>query len=250
MLMSRPINKDISLPYFQHFPQDILPQDVLEKILSLERTITPSLVYSRKKQKGVTSLKHRNSISLSNNAYIREISDKLQNTVERHWQEILSILQIKNFAKGTVEINCVIYGNNSYFKRHQDTFTSVRKKRRISWVYYFHKEPKPFSGGELIFYTGNEEVARVTPQAGMLIVFDSSMYHEVLAVHVKSDDFANGRFTITGFINQKLSLGMMLVNSIKIIYQNTPLIKGVKNKVRCALMHCKTIRNFVNNHKK
>jgi predicted 2-oxoglutarate/Fe(II)-dependent dioxygenase YbiX len=248
--MSRHINKDFSLPYFQHFPQDILPQDVLEKILSPERITTPSLVYSRKNQKSVTSLNHRNSISLSNNAYIREISNKLQNTVEQYWQEILLTLQIKNFAKSTVESNCVIYGNDCYFKRHQDTITFARKKRRISWVYYFHKEPKQFSGGELIFYKGKEEVARVAPQAGMLIVFDSSMYHEVLTVHVKSNDFTNGRFTITGFINQKLSLGTILVNYIKIIWQNIPLIKGLKNKVRSALMNCKTVRNLVNNSQK
>lgn len=198
----------------------------------------------------MTSLKHRNSLSLSKNAYIREISDKLQNAVERHWQEILSTLEIKNFAIGTVETNCVIYGNNNYFKRHQDTFTSVRKKRRISWVYYFHKEPKPFSGGELIFYKGNEEIARVAPQAGMLIVFDSSMFHEVLAVHVKSNEFENGRFTITGFINEKPSLGMTLTNSMKIIWQSIPLTKGIKNKVRSALIGFKTIRYLANHNQK
>jgi Rps23 Pro-64 3,4-dihydroxylase Tpa1-like proline 4-hydroxylase len=87
-----------------------------------------------------------------------------------------------------IEFELAYHGDEDFFKTHTDNGLPDIAHRRISLVYYFHREPRQFSGGNLrIFNTLMENGIRCcgtgfvdieAPHNG-LIVFPSDCYHEV-----------------------------------------------------------------------
>ena len=87
--------------------------------------------------------------------------------------------------------------------------SKARTGRAISYVYYCHREPKPFTGGELLLYDtcpGTKRFARtrfsrIDPKRNTLVLFPSCYYHEILPVHCESDRFEDARFTVNGWVH-------------------------------------------------
>jgi hypothetical protein len=84
--------------------------------------------------------------------------------------------------------------------------------REISYVYYFHSEPKAFTGGQLKLYNSENGAVQsskkrtaktITPRQNTLVLFPSSYDHEVLPVRCPSRKFVNSRFTVNGWIIRK-----------------------------------------------
>ena len=99
-----------------------------------------------------------------------------------------------------------------YYRVHKDDSDDPKKPhstRRISFVYYCHRDPKPFTGGELLLYDtclGTKRFrqgtfSRIDPTHNTLVLFPSCYYHEILPVHCESDRFEDARFTINGFVH-------------------------------------------------
>jgi SM-20-related protein len=86
------------------------------------------------------------------------------------------------------------------------------RERTLSYVFYFHKEPKGFRGGEFRLYHSRitegryecgEPVVDIAPINNSILFFLSYRHHEVLPVHCPSRRFADGRFTINGWVRQR-----------------------------------------------
>lgn len=100
-------------------------------------------------------------------------------------------------------------GNGGFFKTHADTLYRDRlaNQRVMTVVYYFYKEPKAFTGGQLCLYglgadaTGSPR-QEVEPRFDRAVFFPSWFPHEVLPVHSSSDIFADGRFAITCWVRR------------------------------------------------
>lgn len=107
----------------------------------------------------------------------------------------------------SVDIAGNAYPNGALFKKHYDNGALVNASRTISYVYYLHKRPQRFHGGDLVVYPLQdgmlvEEPLVVVPPAHNSIVFFRSEYlHEVLPVVVPSGAFADSRFTINGWVH-------------------------------------------------
>lgn len=93
-----------------------------------------------------------------------------------------------------------------YGDAHAD---STDGRYAISLVYYLHKTPKAYEGGQLNFYErnelnpkghSNEPIKEVETVDNMLVAFPSQTYHGVGAVSSTSSDFADGRFAVVAFI--------------------------------------------------
>ncbi|HEY6527935.1 MAG TPA: 2OG-Fe(II) oxygenase [Cellvibrionaceae bacterium] len=73
-----------------------------------------------------------------------------------------------------------------FYKTHVDAFADERNprgNRKLSSVFYLNKDWQPEDGGELVLYApdSREEIARVLPQLGTLVLFLSEEFpHEVL----------------------------------------------------------------------
>ncbi|HEY9301476.1 MAG TPA: 2OG-Fe(II) oxygenase, partial [Phormidium sp.] len=79
---------------------------------------------------------------------------------------------------------------------------------------YFYREPKPFSGGELLIYDTQifnssyykaDSFQAIEPRNNSIVFFPSQCYHEVLPVTCVSQAFADSRFTINGWVRREES---------------------------------------------
>jgi SM-20-related protein len=111
-----------------------------------------------------------------------------------------------------LEMQMTVHGDSDYFKIHNDNATPRTAARFLTYVYYFSREPRPFSGGQLRLYDDSQvdpsswvpvaSYAEIAPQNNMLVFFPSRCFHEVMPTVRQTEEFANGRFTINGWIRR------------------------------------------------
>jgi SM-20-related protein len=105
-----------------------------------------------------------------------------------------------------LEVQLVAHGDGAFYKRHIDTKTAsdANNIRLLSAVYYFHVQPKAFTGGALRLYAIGDPAmttfADIEPEHNTLLVFPSWVLHEVMPVSCPSRRFADSRFAINCWI--------------------------------------------------
>lgn len=104
-------------------------------------------------------------------------------------------------SPNSTQIEVVAHGDGAFYLPHTDTFTgdqySPGGRRRLTMVYYFHCEPRRFTGGRLrLFDLGGGETIDVEPEHDSLLVFPSTARHEVERVSCPDGAFADGRFAV------------------------------------------------------
>lgn len=111
-----------------------------------------------------------------------------------------------------IEIQLTAHNDGNYYRVHNDSSGEGFTHRLISFVYYFHRTPKSFSGGELRIYDRDVKDGMLRPAAtwkdiqpldNSLVFFDSRDMHEVMPVVCPSKAFGDGRFTINGWLAKK-----------------------------------------------
>ena len=128
----------------------------------------------------------------------------------------------RSFEPEFYELELVAHNDGAHFTRHTDIpFGPGRKPlggdrsgtqdRLLSGVYYFHREPKAFSGGALRLYRfgSNGDAPNdwidVEPEQNSLVVFPTWATHEVLPICCPSKDFADSRFAVNVWLCRTLS---------------------------------------------
>ena len=116
----------------------------------------------------------------------------------RHWAAIAARAWNRTLDS-TARIECQItaYLHGGYYRRHTDDDGSEAAGRAFTYVYYFHRLPRGFAGGELC--VGDRVLE---PVVNELIVFPRLIAHEVCDVLVPSGAFADGRFSVNGWLRQ------------------------------------------------
>lgn len=107
------------------------------------------------------------------------------------------------------EFSFAWYGDGGYFKTHVDTVERIERVRVLSCIYYFAEAPRRFGGGELRlhgfpdpFHESPRSIVDVAPETDKLVVFPSWLDHEVLPVHLPSDVWLDGRFSVNCWIHR------------------------------------------------
>ena len=153
---------------------------------------------------------YRESLCLPN---MLALEPELRSVLLARAGELASMLGVQKFVPNCVELELVAHGDGAYFRRHIDTFTGAKRddqsERTLSAVYYFHAEPKQFSGGLLCLYplapsrlTLPPKI-EITPQRDMLVVFPSWIPHEVTHVSCPSRSIANARLSINVWLRRE-----------------------------------------------
>lgn len=101
------------------------------------------------------------------------------------------------FALKDIELQIAAHNDGAFFRRHSDNTRGWGLDRVISAVYYFHRQPRAFSGGNLRLYplTGEGHVD-IVPVHNSLVVFPSFVQHEVMKVACPSGAFMDSRFAV------------------------------------------------------
>jgi SM-20-related protein len=114
------------------------------------------------------------------------------------------------FSISNLESQITASNHGDFFRWHNDNSHDPVLNRRITFVYFFHREPKRFTGGELRLYDSRRENGdyvpernyyTVVPQQNQAVLFNSSLAHEITGVECPSGKFEDSRFTVNGWLH-------------------------------------------------
>jgi SM-20-related protein len=173
-----------------------------EAEFSLSEVITPG------ENGSMVDYHHRRSRVLMN-------ADRYENLVLQRIHaclpQVMQKLGGEVFPVKRVELQITASNDGDFFRHHSDCGAGDIETRELTFVYFFHREPKAFDGGELRIYdtrfengeycsTGNGQ--SITPGQNQVVFFPSSLVHEITAVRCPSQAFADSRFTVNGWFHR------------------------------------------------
>lgn len=140
-----------------------------------------------------------------------EFAELIHQRIQAVLPNVLDKLGLPPFAIGQIETQLTAHNDGNFYKVHNDNGSPDTATRELTYVYYFYREPKAFSGGELVIYDSEirnnyyvkaETYRTVEPINNSIVFFLSRYMHEVLPIHCPSKDFADSRFTANGWVRR------------------------------------------------
>lgn len=115
-------------------------------------------------------------------------------------------LELMPFEPSHFQTELVGHGDGAFYSRHIDTAHgpagSLASQRVLSTVYYFHHQPKAFTGGALRLF-GLQDPSLfidVEPEHDLLVAFPAFLPHAVMPVACPSGRFLDWRFAINCWV--------------------------------------------------
>ncbi|ABG50489.1 Prolyl 4-hydroxylase, alpha subunit [Trichodesmium erythraeum IMS101] len=140
-----------------------------------------------------------------------KFQELIVNRIKEIFPDVLNKLSIPVFSIAEIESQLTAHNNNNFYKIHNDNGSPDTATRVLTYVYYFYREPKAFTEGKLIIYDSKiqgkyyvkaQTFKSIEPTNNTIVFFLSRYMHEVLPVTCPSQDFADSRFTINGWIRR------------------------------------------------
>ncbi len=157
---------------------------------------------------GAVDYDHRRSrVLMDLGGHEKMISDRVLTCLPR----VLKKWGRDPFSISRVETQTTASNHGDFFHCHVDNGAEAVAAREITFVYFFHREPKQFSGGELRIYDSRREndnyvptanYRTIVPEQNQLILFASGLSHEITPVDCPSGRFADSRFTVNGWVDK------------------------------------------------
>jgi Rps23 Pro-64 3,4-dihydroxylase Tpa1-like proline 4-hydroxylase len=184
----------------------LAPQELDELIsyaLHHEMEFQSSEVISPSGEPGTLDYDHRRSRVLMDLGEHQEvILERIRVVLPR----VLEKLGIEEFPVRHVEAQITSSNDGDFFHQHCDDAQEMIASRRLTFVYFFHREPRPFEGGELRLYDSPGNMAggyqSIVPQQNQIVFFPCSVLHEITPVECPSGAFADSRFTLNGWLHR------------------------------------------------
>ncbi len=181
---------------------DVLSPDEHAQLLSMVERTEASFV-------GTTTSTARGNYRESSVLYhFAPFDEMLRNKVRQLMPAVCEALKIP-LCNGNIEAQLTSHNDNNFYKVHNDNGSADTAHRVLTFVYYFHRQPKGFSGGELRVYDHKvhngyhyaaDTYRTVEPTDNSIVFFASEEMHEVRPVVCESRAFMDSRFTINGWI--------------------------------------------------
>jgi Rps23 Pro-64 3,4-dihydroxylase Tpa1-like proline 4-hydroxylase len=124
---------------------------------------------------------------------------------------VLQRLGRPEFGVSQLEVQLTATNHGEFFRAHIDNEANEVSGRRLTFVYFFHREPCGFQGGELRLFDTEIRDGRsvavgpyrvVYPLQNQIVFFPSSCLHEIVPVTCPSCSFEDSRFTVNGWYHQ------------------------------------------------
>ena len=121
-------------------------------------------------------------------------------------------LRMATLHRYRIEMDVTVHLGGEFYKMHRDNSEEGKSRlRKLSYIYYFHRQPRRFAGGDLLLYDTDPATSRGTataftriePLHNSLVVFPSDAYHEITPVECDTRDFLDGRFTVNGWVRSQ-----------------------------------------------
>jgi SM-20-related protein len=200
--IERPMEKS---PYvlLENFVDPALQGDLLKFVTASEREFTPAV--------STSDAEYRRSLVLHE---FPQFAGLFRDRVRSLVPQLTTAFGIGEFPVGEIECQLTAHNDGDFFGLHADNGAPDTLERTISYAFYFHNEPKSYSGGEFRLYNSRiaegryecgEPAAEIEPKNNSILFFPSHCHHEVLPVRCPSNRFVDGRFTINGWVRRALT---------------------------------------------
>jgi hypothetical protein len=198
----------------------LAPQELDELVsyaLEHEPEFQTSEVISPSGDPGAIDYNHRRSrVLMDLGKHEGVILERIRGVLPR----VLDQLGIEEFPVTHVEAQITASNDGDFFGEHCDDAQEMISSRRLTFVYFFHREPRQFEGGELRVHDSRGSEAQVSagssqtasyqtggcqtivPQQNQIVFFPCSVLHEITPVECPSRAFADSRFTLNGWLHR------------------------------------------------
>ena len=140
----------------------------------------------------------------ANDAACQDVKPWLIPKVREVLPEVMARLRAEWFDpdQAPVRLQMTAYHDGGFTRLHRDPTPLIG-------ICYFHRLPKPFSGGDLLLYDTDTAkggysplgFSRIEPTANSIVFFSSDdHFHGVTPVAAETGDFADGRFSVNAMI--------------------------------------------------
>ncbi|MGA9305911.1 MAG: 2OG-Fe(II) oxygenase [Candidatus Sulfotelmatobacter sp.] len=187
-------------------PQEL--EELVSYTLQREAEFQSSELVSPSGEPGMIDSDHRRSrVLMDLGKHEGIILDRIRGVLPR----VLDQLGIEQFPVTQVEAQITASNDGDFFRAHSDDSEEIIATRRITFVYFFHSEPRPFEGGELRLHDSHGEgglqvssgsYRTVVPRQNQIVFFPCSLLHEITPVECRSRAFADSRFTLNGWLHK------------------------------------------------
>ena len=179
--------------------RDFLSHDERERLLSaalaMRGLFAPGGV-GRGAARKVSSLERR---ALETRLSSREdVRGWLVPKVREMLPKLSMLLRIDGLDRCRMGLSMVAHPDGGFGTRHRDDSS-------LAGICYFHRDPRPFTGGDLLLWDTEVETgrhcdvfgfSRVEPAAGSIVFYPGTYMHEVTPVACEPNDFAAARFSV------------------------------------------------------
>ena len=123
---------------------------------------------------------------------------------------VLARLGMAGLDRYQLEVAMRVYLTGGFFQAHRDSAYEAFRSRKLSFVYFFHRRPRRFSGGDLLLYDTDVDAgacdsgafSRITPLRNGIVFFPSACWHQATPVQCGTDDFEDGRWVLNGHVRR------------------------------------------------
>jgi Rps23 Pro-64 3,4-dihydroxylase Tpa1-like proline 4-hydroxylase len=187
-------------------PQEL--DELTRFTLEHEADFTPSEVVSPSADVGIVNYEHRRSRVLMDLAHHR---DRMLARIKGVLPQVLDELGMEEFSIADVEFQITASNDGDFFHSHSDNGSERVASRHLTFVYFFHREPRQFDGGELRIhnapwedgcYVSEGSYQTIVPQQNQIVFFPCEVLHEITPVNCTSQQFADSRFTLNGWLRR------------------------------------------------
>ena len=140
-----------------------------------------------------------------------DIAQKMVGRIRAAMPGVIPRLRMAPFPVTQIECQITANTDGSFFRVHTDAGVNETVRRQFTYVYYFNRDPKSFSGGDLLIYDDvvrngklarTDSFQRIEPRHNSIVFFQAAVMHEVTRVEVPSRQFRDARFTVNGWIHR------------------------------------------------
>jgi len=187
-------------------PQEL--EELTRFTMEHEADFQNSEVYSPSVDKGVINDDFRRSRVLME---LDEQQEMMLMRIKSVLPQVLDRLGMEEFSIADVEAQITASNDGDFFHCHDDNGSEGVATRHLTFVYFFHREPRQFEGGELRIhdahlqdagYVSDGSYQTIVPQQNQIVFFPCELMHEITPVRCGSQLFADSRFTLNGWLRR------------------------------------------------
>src|SRR5579864_2456539 len=187
-------------------PQEL--EELTRFTIEHEADFSASEVVSPRADGGIVNYEHRRSLVLMDLAHHQDL---MLTRIKAVLPQVLDKLGMDEFSIADVEAQITASNDGDFFHFHSDNGSDPVASRHLTFVYFFHREPRQFEGGELRIHDAHLEAGEyvsegsyhtIVPQQNQIVFFPCELMHEITPVKCSSGTFADSRFTLNGWLRQ------------------------------------------------